>query len=151
MKAILKKLVIVMFCFTLVTAPCGCASLKTTWNTTVETVKNIDWDEALSYYQKFVSGLKTTLKFVEALFPNTKEVIETTVAPLVDKADTVVTSLATVAAAAKAGTATEAQVTTALTEVHDQVVAANDIVGQLVDTVRGTSTAPTTIAASATN
>lgn len=143
MNAILKKLVIITFCFTLVTAPCGCTGLRTTWNATVETVENIDWDEVLDYYQKFVAGLKATLEFVETVFPSTKEAIETTVTPFVDKATTVVTNLATVAAAAKAGTATKAQVTATLTEAHDQVVAANDIVGQLVDTVKGTMTSTT--------
>lgn len=119
----------------------GCSIFKTNveqQSSTTKWFEKINWDAVTAYWKTFVKGLKVTTALVNIAAGDVKidgvkisDGITTIVNPLLDKADSSVTALVTVAAKLQAGTVSVTDAEAALTQVKNDVIAANAVVGQL--------------------
>jgi hypothetical protein len=127
MKSFLACLFVGALCFSVIPA---CQTMKADLAAVETKLESVDWSKAVIYWQDYVKGLNVAIPVAEALFPGTKNTLETIVKPVVADADKSVQTLVGTVVAYKAGTLTEADAQDAAKDVQKAVVAASDIVGQ---------------------
>ncbi len=115
-----RKLIALGMCLMLI-LPVGCVTFdaaKTKWNASSSIEK---WNSSVSYYKTFASGLKVAANLAEIFYPDSKDVIESLVKPLVNKSLNAVDALDVVVDRANAGVITPAELEVAAAEVKKAV------------------------------
>jgi hypothetical protein len=115
MKRIATILVAVALCFTFVPA---CTTIKADFAALETKLESVDWNAVAAYWQKFDAGLQKALPIIETLFPQSKDVIDSVVAPVLADSNTAVTAFVGTVQSYKAGTLDAAQVQKAAQDVE---------------------------------
>ncbi|MGA2227943.1 MAG: hypothetical protein ABSH41_26205 [Syntrophobacteraceae bacterium] len=142
-----KQLMVLVVCMVMVMILPGCVANKavapagaTVVQKAETDLSNIDWAAVGKYWADFTDGLSVAAQLTETVAGNVDvgggvklgQVVQTTVDPLIAKANDSVGAVMTVAAGLQAGTATVAQAQAALLQVKADVESANAAVGSVV-------------------